>query len=71
MDLTVESYTLLKANRALEPQLVVWSPEILEETERYGLAVIYEGNIWLIDTVGIEPPRQITGDGLVTRIDWR
>ncbi len=60
-----------EGEQGLEPQIVVWSPEDLEDTVGFWLAVIYEGNIWLLDPLGIELPRQITGDGLVTRIDWR
>ncbi len=55
----------------IEPQTPVWSPATLSETGRYSIAVINEGNLWLVDSAGIESPQQITGDGLVTRIDWK
>jgi hypothetical protein len=55
----------------LEPQQVAWSPDILPGTDSLFIAVINEGNLWLIDASGVEPPRQITGDGLVTRVDWK
>jgi hypothetical protein len=32
--------------------------------------VIYQGNLWLVDS-GDGQAYQVTGDGLVTRIDWK
>jgi hypothetical protein len=58
-----------EGSTGLEPQPVVWSPSRLESQPRY-IAVIYRGNIWLVDPETIEA-RQVTGDGLVSRIDWR
>lgn len=55
----------------IEPQKVAWSPEVLPETGKLYLAVIHEGNLWLVDSSGVEPARQVTGDGLVTRVDWK
>lgn len=60
-----------EGEQGLQPQVVVWSPEFLEDTDSFGIAVIFDGNIWILDPQGVEPPRQITGDGLVTKIDWR
>jgi hypothetical protein len=34
------------------------------------LSVIYEGNLWIVDAATGEP-RQVTGDGLTGRIDWK
>jgi hypothetical protein len=46
-----------------------WSPLPSVNSESYPLAVIYEGNIWILD-----PERdnawQVTGDGGVKRLDW-
>jgi hypothetical protein len=53
----------------LEAQDVVWSPKPLGDGG-FNLAVIYQNNLWLVDSLG-EPAHQITGDGLVTRIDWK
>jgi hypothetical protein len=54
----------------LDPQHVVWSPDKIGTKGDYAIAVIYNGNIWIID-VGTEVAQQITGDGLTNRIDWR
>jgi len=55
----------------LEPQQVVWSSETLPEKDQYWIAITYQGNLWLVDSQGIEPPQQVTGDGLVSRFDWK
>jgi hypothetical protein len=31
---------------------------------------VYQGNLWLVDS-GNNQAYQVTGDGLVTRIDWK
>lgn len=54
----------------LEPQEVVWSPRVMPESGHYAIALIYENNLWLIDSETGEA-RQITGDSLTTRIDWK
>lgn len=53
----------------LEPQSVVWAPSRQEGQPRY-IAFIYQGNIWLIDPQ-TALAQQVTGDGLVSRIDWQ
>lgn len=54
----------------LDPQEVVWSPKEMDVNSEFAIAVVYNGNIWIIDSAsGIA--QQITGDGLVSRIDWR
>jgi len=50
------------------PDWGAWSPDVLEEN--HGLAVIYQGNIWLIDAQTGDH-WQVTGDGNIERIDWR
>ena len=57
-----------EGSTGLDPQTVIWSPGRLENQPRY-LAFIYQGNIWLID-VATAKTQQITGDGLVSRLDW-
>jgi resuscitation-promoting factor RpfB len=52
----------------LEPQWPVWAPE--QTGEEDFLAVVYEGNIWLLD-VNSGESKKITDDGLVTRFDWK
>ncbi len=47
-----------------------WSPEPLPESGHYSIALIYQGNLWLVDTETSQG-RQVTGDGLTTRIIWK
>jgi resuscitation-promoting factor RpfB len=54
----------------LDPQEVVWSPKAMGTNSEFAIAVVYNGNIWIIDS-GSGIAQQITGDGLVSRIDWR
>jgi hypothetical protein len=53
----------------LEPQQVVWSPGPMPEGN-FSIAVVYQGNLWMVD-VGTGNARQITGDGLTSRIAWK
>jgi len=46
-----------------------WSPEPQEGSEDFPLAVIYEGNIWILDPAS-GSSWQVTGDGLVQGLDW-
>ena len=63
--------TVFPANDApgLEPQTPVWAPESINGQSGDFIAVIYQGNLWLVDS-GNNQAYQVTGDGLVTRIDW-
>jgi hypothetical protein len=54
----------------LDSQHVIWSPISVGTAGDYAIALIYNGNIWIID-VGTGVAKQITGDGLTSRIDWR
>jgi hypothetical protein len=56
----------------INPQLGwgTWSPEILQESESHSIAVIYQDNLWMVDVESGEA-RQITGDDLVSRLDWK
>jgi len=54
----------------LEPQRYFWSPETEEDQGPSIIAVVYQGNIWLID-VAQGTSQQLTGDGLITAIDWK
>jgi hypothetical protein len=56
----------------LEPQLNwgAWSPAPMETNGNYTIAVLYQGNLWLVDTINGEAI-QVTGDGLTTRLIWR
>jgi hypothetical protein len=59
-----------EGNPGLEPQTYFWSPEIKEGVGSNVLAVIYQGNIWLIDILQ-GTSQQLTGDGLISAIDWK
>lgn len=54
----------------LEPQTPVWAPDSIEGQSGDFIAVVYQGNLWLVDS-GNSQAYQVTGDGLVTRIDWK
>jgi hypothetical protein len=54
----------------LEPQTPVWAPESIEGQSGDFIAIVYQGNLWLVDS-GNGQAYQVTGDGLVTRIDWK
>ncbi len=46
-----------------------WSPEVVEGSEGQLLAVLYSGNIWILDpNTGVY--NQVTGDGRVQALDW-
>jgi hypothetical protein len=64
--------TVFPANDApgLEPQTPAWAPDPIEGQSGDFLAVVYQGNLWLVDS-GNGQAYQVTGDGLVTRIDWK
>jgi hypothetical protein len=64
--------TIFPANDApgLEPQTPAWAPESITGQSGDFIAVIYQGNLWLVDS-GNSQAYQVTGDGLVTRIDWK
>lgn len=64
--------TIFPANDApgLQPQIPVWAPGQLEGQIGDFIAVVYQGDLWLVDS-GNGQAYQVTGDGLVTRIDWK
>lgn len=47
-----------------------WSTALMPGSDHLGLAVIYQGNLWLVDAHSGEA-FQVTGDGLTTRVIWR
>jgi hypothetical protein len=54
----------------VEPQTPVWAPKPIQGQTGDFLAVVYQDNLWLIDS-GNGQAYQITGDGLISRIDWK
>ena len=54
----------------LDPQVPIWGPTTLAENTGNYVAVIYQGNLYLVDTItGIA--HQVTGDRLMQKIDWK
>lgn len=53
----------------LEPQIIKWAPEVNSENDLF-LGLIYQGNILLMNASN-EEMYQVTGDGLITAIDWK
>ena len=54
----------------LNPQVPAWAPDPIDGQTGDFIAVVYQGNLWLIDS-GNGQAYQVTGDGLVTKIDWK
>ncbi len=54
----------------IDPQKVEWSPCTENLTQDCYMGIVYQGNIWLINEVDYSSA-QITGDGLITKIDWK
>ncbi len=54
----------------IEPQTPAWAPEPIPGQTGDFIAVVYQGNLWLIDS-GSGQSYQVTGDGLLTIIDWK
>ncbi len=59
-----------QGSAGLDPQQVVWSPAPVGDPARLMIAVIYQGNIWLVSPAD-GTAQQVTGDGLAARVDWR
>jgi hypothetical protein len=59
-----------EGSAGLEPQSPAWAPGQLPEQPGNFVAVIYQGNIWLVDAHS-GTASQVTGDGLASRLDWR
>ncbi len=54
----------------LDPQTSMWAPAPLSYEEGDYLALIYQGNLWLVDAAtGLS--HQVTGDGLIQKITWK
>ena len=59
-----------EGGEGLEPQEVVWSPGELGDSENLAIGLVYQNNLWIVDSVTGEA-WQITGDSLTSRIDWK
>jgi resuscitation-promoting factor RpfB len=54
----------------IEPQTPVWAPNLLEGQSGDFIAIIHQRNLWLVDS-GNGKAYQVTGDGLISAIDWK
>jgi resuscitation-promoting factor RpfB len=54
----------------LGPQTPLWAPSRLTETAGDFVAVLYQGNLYLVDAA-TGTAHQVTGDGLMQKIDWK
>jgi hypothetical protein len=59
----------------MEPQQVIWSPQPFDllstpSGKSFSIAVLYQGNIWMVD-VDSGQARQLTGEGVVSKIAWK
>jgi len=54
----------------IEPQIPAWAPAPLDTQQGNFIALIYQGNLWLVDS-GSGEAYQITGDGLIGKMDWK
>ena len=59
-----------EGEQGLDPQEVNWSPQPVNAEGDYMLAIVYQDNIWLVNLKDGQA-QQITGDGLISRIQWR
>lgn len=59
-----------EGSQGLEPQTPLWAPAALSETEGNFVAVIYQNNLYLVDAI-TGTVHQVTGDGLMQKIDWK
>ncbi len=57
-------------SNGIEPQAPIWAPADIEGQTNDFLAVVYQGNLWLVDS-GSGEAYQVTGDGLISKIDWK
>ena len=54
----------------MDPQQVKWAPSPALSDNDLQLAVIYQGNLWLVEPTTQEA-QQITGDGSINKMDWK
>lgn len=54
----------------LQPQIPLWSPSAPSFLEGDFVAIVYEGNLWMIDAATGQAI-QVTNDGLIQTIDWK
>lgn len=52
------------------PQPPVWAPQPIQGQLGDFLAIVYQGNLWLVDSANGQA-FQVTNDGLVQKVDWK
>ena len=52
------------------PQTPVWAPQPVQGQVGDFLAIIYQGNLWLVDS-GSGQAFQVTNDGMLVKVDWK
>lgn len=57
-------------SHGLEPQLPIWAPGTIDGQTGDFIALIYQGNLWMIDSASGRA-FQLTGDGLISKMDWK
>ncbi|MHB8778387.1 MAG: G5 domain-containing protein [Anaerolineales bacterium] len=57
-------------SNGIEPQIPAWAPGPSEGQTGNFIGVLYQGNLWLIDSENGNA-YQVTGDGLLSEIDWK
>ncbi len=57
-------------SNGVEPQLPIWAPAAIDGQVNTFIAIIYQGNLWLVDS-GNSEAYQVTGDGLLSKMDWK
>jgi len=57
-------------SNGVEPQLPIWAPAAIDGQANTFIAIIYQGNLWLVDS-GNSEAYQVTGDGLLSKMDWK
>lgn len=54
----------------IEPQIVAWAPLPVEGQAGDFIAIVYQGNLWLVDS-GNGQAFQVTNDGMLVKVDWK
>ncbi len=58
-----------EGSQGLDPQHVAWESKPTEDAPRL-IACVYMGNLWLVNSISTQA-QQITGDGSISRLDWK
>jgi resuscitation-promoting factor RpfB len=53
-----------------QPQAPVWAPKPVDGQIGDFLAIVYQGNLWLVDS-GSSQAFQVTNDGMLMKVDWK